>query len=387
MMQAQRGRTQSQQQTIHAFLPLAFGVDALSRFVRNFGGLETTDLVAAAVFGLLGGCAVISFTLFAHALYRQRVDRVRDNHLERARALLAGGLIGENSTWASQFRKIPRAVQHQVMVDAGRALAGADRDRLIEMAGETDLLSLAERDCHSKLWWHRLPAARLFATIGGGTAVMPSLLDDPHRSVRIEAIRWAEKNPSHVQVPSLLPHLGSPDGIERAVTVMAVAAHRDAAVAPLASFITSQHGLGLQAALQAAEAIGDPALIAPSLAAMDDEAPPTRQALARFLANVASPAGEGPLMVLLRDQSSEVRVSAARGLAHLRIAAAVPMLAQLMADEDRDSRHAAGLALRAMGGPGLLTLRRVAHEPHPRRSRLAKAILRLPADATMEAHP
>ena len=82
---------------------------------------------------------------------------------------------------------------------------------------------------------------------------------------------------------------------------------------------------------------------------------------------------------LLSDPEPDVRAAAAHALARLRHWPAAASLAQLLHDPAWDVRYAAGLSLRALGGPGLLFLRRSTTDADAFAAEMATHVLDLPA--------
>jgi HEAT repeat protein len=110
----------------------------------------------------------------------------------------------------------------------------------------------------------------------------------------------------------------------------------------------------------------------------DDPDPETRRQAARLLGALGGPGAVEGLVSLTVDQDADVRAAAARGLGVLERREAAPRLAGMLRDQSWGVRQAAGLALRALGAPGTIYLRRALSD-HDRFARdMAQQILDLP---------
>ena len=87
------------------------------------------------------------------------------------------------------------------------------------------------------------------------------------------------------------------------------------------------------------------------------------------------------LVELLGDSTPEVRAAAARALGKLAHWPVAATLATLLRDRAWDVRREAGLALRALGAPGTLLLRRSLAHADPFTVDMARQILDLPEPA------
>jgi HEAT repeat protein len=89
------------------------------------------------------------------------------------------------------------------------------------------------------------------------------------------------------------------------------------------------------------------------------------------------------LMELLGDEDAGVRASAAEALGKLGHWPAAPSVARLLRDPAWRVRREAGLALRALGSPGQLLLRRSLADEDRFAAEMSRQILDLP-EATVE---
>jgi HEAT repeat protein len=93
------------------------------------------------------------------------------------------------------------------------------------------------------------------------------------------------------------------------------------------------------------------------------------------------------LLDLLADEVPEVRAAAAHALGKLGHWPAVSHLAPLLRDRVWIVRRAAGLALLALGAPGLLYLRRYLSDTDPFAADMAQQALDLPSTVGLETSP
>jgi HEAT repeat protein len=93
------------------------------------------------------------------------------------------------------------------------------------------------------------------------------------------------------------------------------------------------------------------------------------------------------LLDLLTDPVPEVRATAAHALGKLGHWPAVSHLAPLLRDRAWIVRREAGLALRALGAPGLLYLRRYLTDADHFAADMAQQVLDLPSTVGLETSP
>jgi HEAT repeat protein len=81
----------------------------------------------------------------------------------------------------------------------------------------------------------------------------------------------------------------------------------------------------------------------------------------------------------LNDRTPQVRVAAARALGRMRHWPHASDIAALMRDTSWDVRRAAGLALRDLGSPGVIMLRKMTGDSNNFAADMARQVLDLPA--------
>jgi HEAT repeat protein len=99
------------------------------------------------------------------------------------------------------------------------------------------------------------------------------------------------------------------------------------------------------------------------------------------LGAVGDAGGAERLIELLEDDDPSVRAAAAQGLGRMQHWKAASLLSSRLRDSAWRVRRAAGLALRSIGAPGVLFLRRALKEDDAFAADMAQQVLDLPAAA------
>lgn len=328
---------------------------------------------------LLLVCLLLLF--FGHggwsAWHRKRSDPL----LVLARKALITALEAEEIPNAERNRMAALSVRLQVrmFVDIAPSLGGGQRQRLAVLAREMNLMVRAKSRCQSRFWWRRLQGARLFTLLGGGLDVMPPLFRDRHPAVRAQAAEWAVGYPSAQNIDSLLSLLSDPIGFCRFIAQDSLLRMGNRVIEPLVHYCSHQAGDKV-AALQVAEGLADPRFLAPALVLCRDESPRVRALAATLLGTLGGSEGVEVLTSLLADAAPEVRAAAARMLGKLHHWPAAARLAGLLRDHTWIARQAAGLALRSLGAPGHLFLRRFRADADHFAADMARQVLDLPEE-------
>jgi HEAT repeat protein len=114
----------------------------------------------------------------------------------------------------------------------------------------------------------------------------------------------------------------------------------------------------------------------------EDPIASARALAAELLGALGGAESAARLEALLHDENAAARAAAATAVATLAHWRAAPALAALLRDPAWDVRRAAGLALRALGAPGAILLRRAKDDADPFASDMARQVLDLP-DGTL----
>ncbi|HUP21064.1 MAG TPA: HEAT repeat domain-containing protein [Gemmatimonadota bacterium] len=321
----------------------------------------------------------------AHGLWKTWRARITEPAVERARARLvqdlADGRIAAKTEAAVRSLSLNR--QMLLLARVGRQISGRQRSLLAELARTTGLYQRAEADCGSMRWSRRLRGADVLTLLGGGEGAMTSLLRDPSVYVRTQAAEWAVGQPSPAVLEALLDLLDDPDSGARFAAADAVLRVGTPVVGAIAERLARTPSSGSARAgttrlLDVAAGIRDTSFIPPALRLSRAEDPGVRARAVALLGLVGGEDAVTRAEELLDDPVARVRAAAVRALGNLGYWPAAPEVGGRLGDESWDVRREAGLALRAMGSPGQLVLRRATREGDPFAADMARLTLALP---------
>lgn len=279
------------------------------------------------------------------------------------------------------LRKLPRDLQTSVFLEISRNLAGSGSDNLKLIASATGIFDRARRMCASWRWEHRLKGARLLAQMEQSDTLITTLLHDPHPAVRAQAAEWAAARPTPAVLEDLLALLADPETLSRFAVQDALLRMGREAAAPLALYLERRTGVAAAAGLQLAAAMVEPVFVPAALRHSREGTADVRAAAAAVLGAVGGGEAASRLLDLLEDSDATVRATAAAGLGRMRHWPGAPRLTKMLSDPAWKARRSAALALRAIGAPGVLLLRRAAASPEQRVSDIAQMVLDMPAAA------
>ena len=330
---------------------------------------------------------VSTVVVVIHGIWLQTYRKWSSHLLDRAHAIVAGALddLREPHPNSGEKRQDPRLLltlpPHLLTKLFGyidRTLTGNERACLTRLGLETGLSDLAERYCHSRLWWRRLEGARLLTLIRTGDQVVPGLLEDPHPWVRAQAAEWAGVHPTAEVIEKLLTLLADPSGLCRFTVQDSLIRIGPPAIDPLLEFLNTHSGAVLEPALEVALSLAEQRFSEPALKLCTDVSPRVRALAASLLGALGGSESVEVLTSLLEDPVPEVRAAAAGSLGKLHHWPAAKWLAGALRDHAWIVRREAGLALRAVGSPGILFLRRSLSDHDPFAADMAKQVLDLP---------
>jgi HEAT repeat protein len=293
--------------------------------------------------------------------------------------LLTRGTI--NIEEINALRRIPRDAQVAAFLEASRNVTGTGKERLRFVAGEVALLDRARKLCESRLWTRRLRGARVLARMDVADPVIEKLLADPNPAVRAQAAEWAAAHPTPSIISIMLTMLADPATQARFAVQDALLRMGGTAADPLASFLETQAGLPAESGLRVAESLAEPRFLPAALRHSASEEVGVRTAAANLLGAIGGAAAAERLTELLADPDSLVRAAAAHGLGRMQHWPAASQLAECLRDSTWRVRRDAGLALRALGAPGALFLRRALKGNDPFAADMSQQVLDLPAAA------
>lgn len=339
------------------------------------------DLVMLVEVALLVLAVVIFFThgvwlFISQKMFLRDMTAARDSLTH----LLTRGTI--NVEEIDALRRIPRDAQVAAFLEASRNLTGMGKERLRFVAREVSLLDRAKKLCESRLWTRRLRGARLLARMDVADPLIEKLLADPNPAVRAQAAEWAATQPAPSVISIMLTMLADP-ATQARFAVQDSLLRMGATIAdPLASFLETHSGLPAESGLRVAESLAEPRFLPAALRHSNSEEVGVRTAAANLLGAIGGAESAARLTELLKDQDSLVRAAAAHGLGRMQHWPAAARLAESLKDSTWRVRLDAGLALRALGAPGALFLRRALKGNDPFAADMSQQVLDLPAAAT-----
>lgn len=321
----------------------------------------------------------------ARSLWKTWRGRMAEPAVERARALLIRDLANGRITPETEraARSLSTNLQMLLFTRVGRQISGRQRSLIAELAGKTGLYRRAESDCASMRWPRRLRGVDALTLLGGGEPVAAPLLRDRSPYVRAQAAEWAVEHPSPPVLSALLDLLDDPDPTVRFAGSDAVLRMGPAVVAAIAGRLADhagaeRTGAGTVRLLQVAAGIRDPVFIQPALRLSRVDDPVVRARAVALLGLVGGKEAVARAREMLHDGDPEARTAAARALGNLAYWPAAPDVGKRLRDPSWDVRREAGLALRAMGAPGQMVLRRATSDEDRFAADMARMTLALP---------
>jgi hypothetical protein len=338
--------------------------------------------------GLLNGVMFVEIALlvlavalfFSHGLWlflnHRRVLRLTETARESLARLVTRGTV--NVEDIELLRQLRNDVQVTVFLEVSRNLTGTGKERLRFVASEVSLLDRARKLCESRLWTRRLRGARVLSRMDVTDPVVVKLLADPHPAVRAQAAEWAAAQPSVPIISTMLTMLADPETQARFAVQDALLRMGGIVAEPLAAFLETHSGPPAECGLRVAEALAAPAFrpAAVRLSGSDDTA--VRIAATNLLGAIGDAPSAERLTELLKDPDPGVRAAATHGLGRMQHWQAASQLAERLRDPAWEVRRQAGLALRSIGAPGALFLRRALSGDDRFAADMAQLVLDLP---------
>ena len=326
--------------------------------------------------------ATVAFYLLHGVWLRRR--SLEDQALRTAgRASLARLLAPSGAVSAldvASLRSLPIRIQIPLFNELSKNVAGAQKSTLRELARELGLVTRAKRDCTSRRWPRRLRGARFLAQLGEPDALVVSLLRDPHPAVRAQAAEWAGTDPSPEIVTTMLELLADPATLSRFAVQDALLRMGEPMMVPLAEYLVMREGAAALAGLRVAAATGDRRFHEIALHFSHDTAADGEGAAssAELLAAIGGAEAASRLLAMTAFEAERAQLAAIRGLGRMRHWPAATRLAAMLEHPRWKVRHASALALRTIGAPGLLLLRRARTGDSVAAAEIARLVLDLP---------
>lgn len=320
---------------------------------------------------------------FAHGLwlflYQRRHERLVNEARQRLARLLTRSTVDTEDV--RTLRKLPRSVQTAAFLEISQNITGTGKERLRFIAGEISLLEGARTFCRSRSWSHRLRGARILARMDISDPLVEKLLRDEHPAVRAQAAEWAAAHPSVPVVSEMLDMLADPATLARFAVQDALLRMGTMVVDPLVGFLSSHSGQPAESGLRLAEALAGPPFLPAGIRFSSSSDPALRTSAANLLSAIGDASITPRLIDMLSDPHADVRAAAARGLGRMRHWPAAADLAKGLCDSAWRVRRDSALALRAVGAPGVLLLRRALKGSDAFAADMARQTLDLPATA------
>ncbi|MFL5488139.1 MAG: HEAT repeat domain-containing protein [Gemmatimonadaceae bacterium] len=332
----------------------------------------------------IGLLAVAVTVFFLHGMWRFLNERRLLALTNAARESLARLATSAhvNLEQIQGLRELSHEVQVIAFLEISRTLSGAGKERLRFIADQVGLVERARQLCASGRWSRRLRGTRILSRMDVPDPLVLQMLADPHPAVRAQAAEWAAAQPSVTVISAMLVLLADQATQARFAVQTALLRMGGVVAAPLADFLETHSGRAVEAGLRVAESLAEPSFgpAALSLSRNDDAA--IRRGAAKLLGAIGGAAGAARLMELLADEDSKVRAAAAQSLGRMQHWQAASLLAERLRDPTWRVRRDAGLALRSIGAPGALFLRRALKGDDRFAADMAQQVLDLPTAAT-----
>jgi hypothetical protein len=324
---------------------------------------------------------------FTHGLWlflnHRRVMRLTESARQSLARLVTRGTI--NVEDVELLRQLRHDVQVSVFLETSRNLTGSGKERLRFVAHEVLLIDRARKLCESRLWTRRLRGARLLSRMDVADPIVVKLLSDQNAAVRAQAAEWAATQPSPPLIATMLTMLADPATQARFAVQDALLRMGSIVTEPLAAFLETHGGLPAESGLRVAGALASSAFLPAANRLSANESVGVRVAATNVLGAIGDASSADRLTTLLRDPEAGVRAAAAHGLGRMHHWQSGSQLSECLRDLSWEVRREAGLALRALGAPGSLFLRRAIKGDDRFAADMAQQVLDLPEAAAAAA--
>ena len=338
------------------------------------------DVVMLTEIGLIGLALSLYFLHGVWLVFNQRRRQEQTEEARESMARLVNSGVVELDRIES-LRKLPHSVQTKAFLEVARNVSGSGMERLRFVAQQVGVLDRARRLCESSRWTRRLRGARILSQMDVPDPLVLKLLVDRHPTLRAQAAEWAAAQPSMPVIAAMLRLLADPATQARFAVQTALLRMGAVAAGPLATFLERNSGSAAEAGLRVAEALAEPRFEQAALRLSRPADVAIRTAAAKLLGAVGGAAAAERLVELLGDEAFQVRAAAAQSLGRMRHWQAGSALSERLIDPTWPVRRQAALALRAIGAPGVLFLRRAVKGTDRFAADMAQQILDLPAAA------
>ena len=339
------------------------------------------NIVMLVEVGLLAIAVVLFFT---HGVWLFLTEKRQRRQSKVARDSLAQ-IVTRGTVHVEQIetlKSLPPDVQVLAFLEISRNLTGTGKERLRFAAQQIGVIDRARKLCTSRLWQRRLRGARILSQLDVADPLVQALLADKHPAVRAQAAEWAASQPSVPVISSMLALLADQATQARFAVQNALLRMGSVVAEPLGVFLESQSGRAAEAGLRVAESLAEPSFGPSALRLSRAEDIGIRVAAAKLLGAIADAAAAERLMEMMGDVEARARAAAAEALGRMQHWQAGSRLATGLRDRTWRVRRESGLALRSIGAPGVLFLRRALKGDDRFAADMAQQVLDLPEAAT-----
>lgn len=338
------------------------------------------DVVMLTEIGLIGLALSLYLLHGVWLLFNQRRGLAQTERARESMVRLVNSTVVDLEQIES-LRKLPHSVQTKAFLEVARNVSGSGMERLRFVAQQVGVLDHARKLCESRRWTRRLRGARILSQMDVPDPLVLKLLIDRHPALRAQAAEWAAAQPSMPVIAAMLRLLADPATQARFAVQTALLRMGAVAAGPLTTYLERNSGSAAEAGLRVAESLAEPRFeqVALRLSRTADVA--IRTAAAKLLGAVGGAEAAERLLELLGDEAFQVRAAAAQSLGRMHHWQAGSGLSERLRDPNWPVRRQAALALRAIGAPGVLFLRRAIKGNDRFAADMAQQILDLPAAA------
>jgi hypothetical protein len=338
------------------------------------------NIVMLVEVGLLAIAVVLFFT---HGVWLFLTEKRQMRQSKIARDSLAQ-IVTRGTVHVEQIetlKTLPPDIQVVAFLEISRNLTGTGKERLRFAAQQIGVIDRARKLCTSRLWQRRLRGARILSQLDVADPLVQTLLADKHPAVRAQAAEWAASQPSVPVISSMLGLLADQATQARFAVQNALLRMGSIIAEPLGVFLESQSGRAAEAGLRVAESLAEPSFGSSALRLSRVEDIGIRVAAAKLLGAIADAAAAERLMEMMTDVEARARAAAAEALGRMQHWQAGSLLAAGLRDRTWRVRRESGLALRSIGAPGVLFLRRALKGDDRFAADMAQQVLDLPEAA------
>ncbi len=320
---------------------------------------------------------------FLHGLWlhltARRMEKLSKIGRESLARLVTRGFV--NVEDVEVLKNLPHDVQNITVLEISRSFSGTGKERLRFVAQEIGVVDRARALCQQRRWTRRLRGARILSQLDVADPLVLKLLADRHPAVRAQAAEWAAAQPSIEVISAMLELLADPATQARFAVQNALLRMGNVITGPLSTFLETHSDRAAEAGLRVAESVAESRFLTSALRLSRAEDVGVREAAAKLLGAIAGAEAAARLVEMLADGESHVRAAAASALGRMHYWQAGSQLAERLRDERWRVRREAGLALRAIGAPGTLFLRRALKGDDRFAADMAQQVLDLPEAA------